>query len=42
MYEKNRLGFYRRVNVSSFQSSSRQARDEMFEDNFQIDFTNSD
>lgn len=39
MYDKNKPGFYRRVNVSSY--LSRQIRDEVFEDRFQIDFGNS-
>ncbi len=41
MYDRNKLGFYRRVNMSSFFSSSRPARDQVFEDRFTIDFNNN-
>lgn len=39
MYDKSKPGFYRRVNVSSH--LSRQIREDVFEDRFQIDFNNS-
>lgn len=42
MYERNKVGFYRRVNVSSLAIDSRQLRDEVFEDRFQIDFSSMD
>lgn len=43
LYTKGKTGFYRRVNVSSFHfSSSKIGQSEIFQDNFQIDFDNSE